>query len=87
MNTALHVTVKPIYGIDKLYPVNTPAELLARIAGTKTLTLQTLETALELGFELVVCHRHGAVITRYPGGHVEAARAAVADLLALYNIA
>jgi hypothetical protein len=84
MNTTLQVTAKSVYGQDKIYPVNTPAELLARIAGTKTLTLQTLRNAMELGFALDIVARTGHVLTKYLPAEVDTA---IGDLLALYNLA
>ena len=87
MNTLLIVTIKSVYGTDKIYPVNTPAELLARIAGTKTLTLQAIENAMKMGFDLALVTRHGTTITKYDGGTATDATIAVNDLVALYNLA
>lgn len=33
------MNVVAVYGQDKIYPTNTPAQLFASIAGTKTLSL------------------------------------------------
>lgn len=42
----LEVTVKMVYGLPKVYPVNEAAQALADIAGTKTLELRTLKRAM-----------------------------------------
>jgi hypothetical protein len=44
------IEVKEVYGNRTIYPVNEQARLLARIAGTKTLTIGTLNLAKQLGF-------------------------------------
>ncbi len=43
------VTAKSVYGETKFYPANDAAQALADIAGTKTLTYQTLKIASRLG--------------------------------------
>jgi hypothetical protein len=44
------IEVKEVYGNKTIYPVNDQARLLARIAGTKTLTASTVILAKQLGF-------------------------------------
>jgi hypothetical protein len=44
------IEVKEVYGNKTMYPVNDQARLLARIAGTKTLTASTVILAKQLGF-------------------------------------
>jgi hypothetical protein len=44
------IEVKEVYGNRTIYPVNDQAKLLAQIAGTKTLTVGTLNLAKKLGF-------------------------------------
>jgi hypothetical protein len=44
------IEVKEVYGNRTIYPVNDQAKLLAQIAGTKTLTVATLNLAKKLGF-------------------------------------
>lgn len=44
------IEVKEVYGNRTIYPVNEQARILARIAGTKTLTIGTLNLAKQLGF-------------------------------------
>ena len=46
------VRTREVYGEPRVYPANTQAELLARIAGTTTLTRRVLELAQDMGFEI-----------------------------------
>jgi hypothetical protein len=48
------IEVKEVYGNRTIYPVNDQAKLLAQIAGTKTLTVATLNLAKKLGFTFEV---------------------------------
>jgi hypothetical protein len=48
------VTVRDIYGIPTIYPACETAKLLARLANTKTLTRQALETIKALGYTVTV---------------------------------
>jgi hypothetical protein len=52
METKIEVTVRSVYGEDRVYPHNEQARLLAALVGTKTLTSRTLELAQALGFEI-----------------------------------
>ena len=52
MKTIL-IELKTVYGKTTIYPANEAADLLAEIAGTKTLTNVTLALAERLGFEIV----------------------------------
>jgi hypothetical protein len=75
----LHVQIKSVYGTDKVYPVNTPAQLFARIAGTKTLTRETLRNVFALGCVVSVLDRYGqiaATFNRQNPAHVELLRVA-----------
>ena len=45
------IQVKNVYGEDKVYPVCSNAKLFAEIAGTKTLTVDTLQRMKWLGVE------------------------------------
>lgn len=47
------VEIKSVYGALKAYPANEAAELLAQIAGTKTLANVTLALAERMGFSIV----------------------------------
>jgi hypothetical protein len=60
MNT-VQVTIKSVYGEDKVYPANGIAAGFAKIAGTKTLTRSTLFTVLQMGFAIEVLDRYGQV--------------------------
>ena len=50
----IKVTAKSVYGETKFYPANHSAECLARIAGTKTLTMSALENAADMGCVVMV---------------------------------
>ncbi|MBI5259791.1 MAG: hypothetical protein HY855_25045 [Burkholderiales bacterium] len=45
----LEVVVRSVYGVKQIYPANDAARVIAQIAGTKTLTTQTLALAKKLG--------------------------------------
>lgn len=48
----IEVFVRSVYGVPKVYPASEAAELIAEIAGTKTLDHKTLALAERLGFEI-----------------------------------
>ena len=48
------VEIKEVYGNKTIYPLNDQALLLARIAGTKTLTPSTIDLAKKLGFNFEI---------------------------------
>jgi hypothetical protein len=48
----LLVRVVNVYGRETVYPANRAAELIAQIAGHKTLTPATLRLAEQLGYEV-----------------------------------
>lgn len=48
------VTVRDVYGIKTVYPACDTAKLLARLAGTKTLTAAALQTIKALGYTVTV---------------------------------
>ena len=50
------VKVKTVYGVDQIYPICEKAQLFADIAGTKTLTSQTLKLVKQLGYTIQVSH-------------------------------
>jgi len=63
MNTKIVViTLKSIYGTIKAYPRNDSAILFATIAGTKTLTIDTLKQITLLGYS-IECLNGGCDIT------------------------
>ena len=54
----MQITVKidRIYGIQTVYPVCKTAVLFSRIAGTKTLTANTLQHISDMGYSVVITH-------------------------------
>jgi len=54
MNTTAQVEIKEVYGNRAVYPVNDTARYLAQLAGTKTLTTSTINTAKNMGFTFEV---------------------------------
>lgn len=48
------VEIKNNYGNERIVPINEEAQLLAKIAGTKTLTRSTVDLAKLLGFTFIV---------------------------------
>lgn len=48
----LQIKIKSVYGTAMCYPANEAAELIAKIAGTKTLNTAQLEYAVQLGFQI-----------------------------------
>ncbi len=54
MKRAIVVNIKSVYGVEKIYPVCEHARIFASIAGTKTLTVETIDSVKGLGFEIIV---------------------------------
>lgn len=54
----IEVEVKSVYGNTLIYPANDAAKTLARIAGTKTLSVADLQNASQLGLEVVEINRN-----------------------------
>jgi hypothetical protein len=48
----IEVNLKSVYGEVKAYPINEAAKLFAALAGTKTLTVQSLKLIKSLGYEV-----------------------------------
>lgn len=48
------VRIKSVYGLETVYPVCDKAKLFARIAGTTTLTRNTLRDVKALGYSIEV---------------------------------
>ena len=65
---AIKIQIKDVYGQEKIYPVNIAAQLFARIAGTKTLTRETMEAILALGYTVQVLDRYSQVCRSYNAG-------------------
>jgi hypothetical protein len=55
MNNTIEVEVRDVYGAAKYYPSCEKAQLFADIAGTKTLTLETIKKIEALGYSVKVC--------------------------------
>lgn len=53
----IEVEVKTVYGKPLYYPINDKAQMLAQIAGTETLTAQTLKLAKDMGMSIKFTHR------------------------------
>ncbi len=58
ITSGVTVEARTVYGQEKLYPVNVNAKLLARIAGTKTLSRAVLADVIALGLVVVVQGAH-----------------------------
>jgi hypothetical protein len=52
----LEVEIKSVYGKHLYYPTNDKAQMLAHIAGTETLTPQTLKLAKDMGMAVNFTH-------------------------------
>ena len=52
MSQVIQVQVRSVYGAIKIYPANEAAELIAKIAGTKTISSAQLAYAKQLGFQV-----------------------------------
>ena len=48
----VEVTIRNVYGADKVYPANDLARSLAELAGTTTLTPRALAIARDMGMEV-----------------------------------
>lgn len=55
-NTVIHVDVKRAYGVVRFFPRCENAKAFAKLAGTKTLTRDTLEYLKELGYTIQQHH-------------------------------
>lgn len=52
----LEVEIRTVYGKSLYYPMNDKAQMLAHIAGTETLTAQTLKLAKDMGMTIRFNH-------------------------------
>ena len=59
------IQIKSVYGEPKAYPVDTAARHFASIAGTKTLTKDTLANVLGLGFQIWIADGYGGIAAKY----------------------
>ena len=53
----LEVEIRTVYGKTLYYPLNAEAHLLSHIAGTETLTAQTLKLAKDMGMSIKFTHK------------------------------
>lgn len=62
-NREPHIVVKPksVYGVTNFYPVCDGAKLFAELAGTKTLTRQSLNIIKRLGYAVELEHEEVGV--------------------------
>ena len=58
-----------VYGLIKCYPANQQAEVLAKIAGTKTLCPRTLAGARALGLQVMEMQDSGQLANFLAGAH------------------
>lgn len=54
MSASITIEVRHVYGVPTIYPACPTASLLARLAGTKTITPDSLRTIRELGYTVQV---------------------------------
>ena len=52
MDHILQYRIKNVYGVDRKYPANPFAEMIAKIEGGKTLSDKTLKDAQGFGFKV-----------------------------------
>lgn len=50
----VNVTIKNIYGQDKIYPACEKSKVFAELAGTTTLTPASIALIKKLGYEVIV---------------------------------
>ncbi len=48
------VTIKQVFGVDKIYPMDEESRFFARLAGTTTLTESAINTIKEYGYTVKV---------------------------------
>ncbi len=62
MNNQILVTIKQVYGEDKIYPACEKAEVFARMTGCKTLTARTIDYIKQLGYTVNVQPLHASTL-------------------------
>ena len=50
----IEIEIRDVYGIRTIYPHCQTAKLLAKLAGTRTITRHALETIKQLGYQIEV---------------------------------
>jgi len=48
----LEVSIKTVYGVERIYPMNDAAKMLANLLGRKTFNTKDLESLKNLGYEI-----------------------------------
>jgi hypothetical protein len=48
----LEVSIKTVYGVERIYPMNAAAENLCKLMGKKTFSRNDLDTLKRLGYEI-----------------------------------
>lgn len=56
----VQIQIRSVYGAIKYYPANQAAELIAQIAGTKTLSAQAIKLAVQLGMQIEYVNAYAA---------------------------
>jgi len=49
----LEVSIKTVYGVERIYPMNDNARSITHLIGKKTFTREDIEVLKRLGFEIV----------------------------------
>lgn len=62
--TRIYVDVRDVYGRETIYPACPTAELLAQLAGTRTLTRAALATIRALGYSVELAPRAQLAVWR-----------------------
>lgn len=52
MTKQIQIRIKNVYGTETIYPACETSELLAELAGTKTITRKALDTIKQLGYQV-----------------------------------
>lgn len=54
MDKSITVTIKSVYGVDRIYPACDTSRLLAELTGAKTFKADHIKTIKELGYTIEV---------------------------------
>ena len=54
MNQSITVTVKSVYGVDRIYPVCNTSHLFSDLTGAKTFSKAHIEIIKQLGYDVNV---------------------------------
>ena len=70
MTNSIQIEIRNVYGEEKAYPVCHAGQRFAAIAGTKTLTRNTMVNVLAIGFAIQVVDRYGNVSRTFEAGKI-----------------